>query len=447
MGATSGTCGRKVVWALDGNGVLTISGTGPMANYTQDGGKPWEARKSRITSIVVENGVTTIGEYAFRNCVNLESISLPEGLKTIGQYAFNDCDKLESLAIPAGVTIGKDAFSYCDLLASVNLGSEDRIGYEAFRDDPSLATIIFTEGIQIIGDYSFYNCDSLERISLPESMESVGEYAFSICNLLQEVEIANGLETIKRKAFAGCNNLATINIPDSVTGIGESAFGEQYESHPRYSYMHCTNLKTITLSSSLEMIPESCYYRSGLEEITIPEGISFIGSNAFYNNASLTAIHLPLTMEEIASSAFNECNNLTDVYFAGTQAQAENILIGTYNTALTSATWHFEPAPEEPEEPEEPGTELKLPRMLMTIEAEAFAGVKAETITIPDSVDVIESRAFANCPNLKVVYFEGSPFSIANDILDGCEDFVVSVLKGSSAEKWANRKGLPVIYH
>jgi len=160
----------------------------------------------------------------------------------------------------------------------------------------------------------------------------------------------------------------------------------------------------------------------------------------------LTTVYLPSTMEEIASGAFSECSSLTDVYFSGTQAMAEEILIGTNNTYLSSATWHCTGIPEPPEPPQ-PSPVLTLPSFLSTIEEEAFAGVSAEKIIIPASVDEIESKAFANCPNLEMIYFEGSPYSIANDILYGCENVTISVSQGSSAEKWATRRGYTVVYH
>ena len=174
--------------------------------------------------------------------------------------------------------------------------------------------------------------------------------------------------------------------------------------------------------------------------MTIPEGISSIGEYAFYSNNPLTTLYLPSTLENVSSSAFGGCTNLTDVYFAGTKAQAEAILIGTGNTCLSSATWHFNG------NPQSTGT-LTLPAVLATIESEAFAGVGAKTIVVPASVDEIRSRAFANCTNLETLYFEGSPFSMASDILSGCNNVTVSVVQGSSAERWAKRYGFPVVYH
>ncbi len=189
----------------------------------------------------------------------------------------------------------------------------------------------------------------------------------------------------------------------------------------------CPNLQTVKLSSGMTGIPSGGFYDRAISELTIPEGISGIGQNAFYSNP-LTTLYLPSTLENVSSSAFGSCSNLTDVYFAGTKAQAETIQIGTGNTCLSSATWYFNGNPQST-------ATLTLPAMLATIESEAFAGVGAKTIVVPASVDEIQSRAFANCTNLETLYFEGSTFSIASDILSGCGSVTVSVVQGSSAER------------
>ena len=218
--------------------------------------------------------------------------------------------------------------------------------------------------------------------------------------------LSNTLASIGYEAFSWCSSLTSIEFPDSLTYLGA------------WSFISCP-----------------------LSELTIPEGITIIEGYTFASNSSITTLYLPSTLENVASSAFSGCSNLSDVYFAGTQEEAEAILIGTNNTYLSAATWHFSAV-----SPQSLKT-LKLPSTLSTVESEAFAGVSAQRIIIPASVDVIESKAFANCSYLQMLVFEGSPYSIATDILSGCANVTVSVSEGSSAEKWANRLGLTVIYH
>ena len=140
----------------------------------------------------------------------------------------------------------------------------------------------------------------------------------------------------------------------------------------------------------------------------------------------------------IDTYCFDICPNLSDVYYAGTQAEAEAIQIGTGNTSLTAATWHFTALPDQA---------LRLPESLGVIEREAFAGVDAQAVVVPASVEVIESQAFANSPRLRLLRFEGSPASIADDVLLGCEDVVIQAAPGSAAETWALENGYAVTHN
>ena len=498
MGATSGSCGRKTVWALSSDGTLTVSGTGTMNSYTADAGKPWEARKSSIKAVVVSEGVTSIGDYAFRDCPNLASVSLPEGLKSIGQYAFSNCDKLASVAVPDGIAIGNYAFSYCDSLARIELGSEVRTGSYAFADCDKLTTLTLKEGLQSIGEHAFDNCDRLTKVTVPESMESIGSYAFIDCSALRTVTIPEGLERIGSYSFAGCNSLTGIQLPSSLTTLGEGTFG--YSSHYGINpcYRSCTSFSSVVLSESITEIPYKCFENCNLTEVTIPEGIETIRANAFYSNTSLEAIYLPVSMGEIASNAFAECSSLTDVYYAGTQAQAEEILIGTENTYLSSATWHCAPthmwsvtytwsddnseitatrtcslhddeietetvaveaqitlAPTQNSTGEycyvsnpftNPAFEtqyklisgipalkdmniLKLPSYLLVIETEAFSGLNCDAVIVPEGCETIQSKAFAECKNLKYVFIPKTVINIAEDAFINCPDVILDIQK------------------
>ena len=153
--ATSGKCGENVSWSLDSNGVLTISGTGEMRSYSV-GYSPFSGNDS-IKSVVIKNGVTSIGEWVFQPCKNLKSITIPDSVTSIGRYAFCGCKSLESITIPDSVTsIGSGAFSYCSSLESVNIPSS----------------------VTSIGVLVFYGCTSLKSISIPGSVTSIGDYAF-----------------------------------------------------------------------------------------------------------------------------------------------------------------------------------------------------------------------------------------------------------------------------
>ena len=115
---SSGSCGSNLTWELDSDGTLTISGTGEMNYYNT----PWESNRSEIKKVILKNGVTSIGDYAFRDCSNMTSVTIPKGVKSIGSRAFYNCSRLTSVTIPDSVTsIGSYAFGACNNIKEVHI--------------------------------------------------------------------------------------------------------------------------------------------------------------------------------------------------------------------------------------------------------------------------------------------------------------------------------------
>ena len=399
IGATSGTCGSKATWTYT-DGVLTISGTGGMANYTSASGTPWEARKSSITAVVVENGITSVGDYAFYDCDSLTSVSLPEGLRTIGNYALYSCNALSTINLPSGVTS--------------------------------------------LGSYSFAYNEKLKNVTLPSTLTTIGSNAFYCCSALTKITLPEELTAIQYEAFYG-TNLSEITIPNSVSQMGAGAFS------------NCYNLSTVNLSSSLATLPESAfasnYYGpyNKISEITIPEGVTNIGKSVFASAAQLTTVHLPLSLEGISTSAFYNCENLANIYYAGTQEQAESILIGTSNTNLTSATWHFGSSGQGGEEPSNKlgdnlTWEISSAGALTIKGTGTMANLtgnapwsdqinKITTVTIENGVSSIGSNAFAGCDQVLIVNLPSTVTIIGESAFAQCPEIKVVNYAGTTAQK------------
>lgn len=211
--AAPGTCGSKgdnLTWALDEeNGVLTISGQGDMADYSEDIA-PWDDKRESLTSVIIKQGVTGIGSGAFCFCAALSTVTLPDGLKRIGDGAFGGCESLKELAIPSSVeTIGNGAFSYCTRLEKATLPQK------------------LTE----LSDSLFEDCAGLTEVNIPQSVAAIGENAFKGCKALAVTSIPDGVKTIGKEAFASCAAVEELKIPTGVERIGESAFkGTNIES-------------------------------------------------------------------------------------------------------------------------------------------------------------------------------------------------------------------------
>ncbi len=211
-GAESVTC--TFVWDFtDTNnkfGILTISGSGAMADSTPywarsgyDYRTPEGNERGRtINKVIVEEGITYIGDFAFYGCTYLDSVSLPSTLKSIGDLAFADCP-IETIDIPSGVTsIGQSAFNGCSNLTSITI----------------------PEGVKYIERQAFQKCSSLTSVTIPDGVIQIGMYAFVDCTGLQTVSIPSSIQNIGNDAFKGCTSLTTVNVPCS------------WENNPLYTF-------------------------------------------------------------------------------------------------------------------------------------------------------------------------------------------------------------------
>lgn len=206
----SGTCGAEgnngdnLTWILDDEGVLTISGTGAMANWREEM-SPWYGIYYKVKSVVIEDGVTSIGNYAFNRCKNLNNITLLNGVTSIGNYAFSSCTSLKNITLPNSVT---------------------SIGDYAFNNCRSLNNITLLNGVTSIGQRAFLGCKSLISITLLNSVTSIGNAAFSSCSSLNSITLPNSVTSIGDTTFSGCSSLISITLPNSVTSIGVYAFSD-----------------------------------------------------------------------------------------------------------------------------------------------------------------------------------------------------------------------------
>ena len=199
----SGSCGENVTWTLTADGTLTISGTGAMTDYTYDSRSPWYSCRAYIKRVVMQQGVTSIGDHAFWDCSGLTSVTIPDGVTSIGDSAFSGCTALTSVTIPGSVTsIGGGAFSGCTSLTSVAIPSS----------------------VTEIGGSAFSGCTGLASVTIPDSVTSIGDSVFSGCTALTAVTISDGVTAIGGSTFSNCIRLAKVTIPKSVTSIGKNAF-------------------------------------------------------------------------------------------------------------------------------------------------------------------------------------------------------------------------------
>ena len=404
------------------------------------------------STVILQEGLTSVPNYAFYNCSSLSSIEIPSTVTSIGFSAFENCSSLSSITIPGGVTsIGSNTFSDCSSLSSVTFDGDSQltsIDYNAFYDCSSLSSINIPDGVTSIGDYAFEGCSSLSTVTFGENSQltSIGSQAFSKCSSLSSINIPEGVTSIDERTFEYCSSLSSINIPEGVTSIGEFAFSD------------CSSLSSIILPEGVTSISNWTFNGcSSLSSINIPDGVTSIGSDAFRNCYSLSSITIPERVISIDSSAFSSCYSLVEVYNyspsitvnEGETSSSNNGYLGQYALYVYNAKDGTEPEPtklsvEKNVQYYTDGTdiiaigtfgnrnainEITFKDDTTKINTYAFYQCYALTsVTLPSSVINIGSFAFTFCCALAEVYNYSSFLNITDNYSNGYVGYYAKVV-------------------
>ena len=292
--------------------------------------EPNEARH-----IVIGEGIESIPDEAFIGWTALESVTLSSDVTTIGDNAFKDCASLKNVSVSSGKTsnvtnIGDGAFENCKVLKSVDLSKVTSIGNRVFCNCVTLENLDLSK-VTSIGNRVFYNCATLKNLDL-SNMTEIGPSSFYGCTSLESVNLSN-VKKIGGDAFNGCANLKEVALPETaiLETIGIGAFEN-------------TALTAFNWPSTITAIPDRVFCDcTELISVTLPEGVTSIGINAFSNTA-LTTITIPASVTVISNGAFSGTpltsvtlpESLTSMGYIG----ESNLAIGTFEncTALTSVT-------------------------------------------------------------------------------------------------------------
>ena len=444
----SNTCGENLTWTLE-NGTLTISGTGRMDDYEQSqelpdrngtarpgSSAPWSG--SAFTALVVEDGVTSIGNYAFEGC-GMTEVSLPGTLVSLGEGAFERCENLKTVTLPDSVTeIGMFAFCECTGMTEIRLSASlASIGTAAFQTCVKLTEITLPESLRSAGMYTFLNCSALKTVTLPASLEMMGEYAFEGCQALRNVIVPKDSYAERYCAKKGLSYIYTGSVTEAVPTeapggtcgknltwrlegytLTISGSGEMDDYDSVYT-------ETDAYGSSYFLYTTAPWFGRYFSRVVVENGVTRIGSFAFYSSGTLQSIQLPDTLKSIGSKALSD-------------------------TALKRV--------ELPDSVESVGREaffgcsslekVKLPAELKVLPVECFYGcVSLREIVLPDTLQSIGGSAFAHCEKLREIRLPASVFAIGNNAFSNCtklEGYIVE--KGSYAEEYCIGKYLPYSY-
>ena len=298
--ATSGTCGNNVTWSYDTSiCTLTITGTGAMYNYSYDVNsgynRPWESYEDSIKKVVINDGVTTIGNYAFYGCKSLTSVTIGDSVTIIGYEAFdntayyNNSSNWENNVL----YIGKHLIKAKETLSG---------------------PYTIKEGTKTIEGHAFACCDNLTSVTIPDSVTTIDGMAFYGCNSLTSVIIPDSVMIIGYWAFNSCNSLTSITVDSN----------NQYYSSDEYGVLF--NKDKTTLIQYPTGNTRTIY--------TIPNSVTTIGDDAFAHCDSLTSVTIPDSVITIGGRVFGWTFNLKTIRYSGTEEEWEKISIGADNEKL-----------------------------------------------------------------------------------------------------------------
>lgn len=453
--AESGTCGAEgdnLTWDLTG-GVLTVSGTGAMADYESASPAPWDTYKASINSVVINDGVTTIGKRAFYNIDAMTSVAIANSVTTIGQSAFYGCDGLTSFEVPKGITsVGSYALDNCAHLTaivwnakkcdykfdipskikSITFGEEvETLSSSCCAGMSELTSVIIPNSVTTIGYRAFTGCSKLASVTIGNSVTSIGENAFQNCDALTSIDIPNSVTTIGQSAFYDCDVLATVTIGCSVTSIGAQAFSE------------CDKLANITCKAvTPPTCGEDCFKYSSKYDLLVPAGSEDAYALAWSGRKSIDALEdeylasgtcgtnltWTLSYDGIltisGTGAMTDWSSAADVPWSDNHAAVKSVAIGSGVTSIGGYAFH------------------------------KFTALTE--ITIPEKVLIIGASAFSGCSGLTTIYSDAAnPPACGTDAFAGVKTTTLtvfvpaeSVAKYNDAEPWKSFKvtKIPVPY-
>lgn len=432
-----------------------------------------------INSVVLSDGVTAIGEYAFASCSNLFSVTLGSQVASIGECAFESCNRLVEVINHSALEIWVGNWDYgqvaarakeihtgeskllwngdytfyrqnetyylvgyvgeeADLILPANCnGDTYEVDARAFHWRSDIRSVEISNGVTGIGTEAFYGCTSLSSVVVPASVKWIGTYAFGYCPRLASVTISEGVERIESYVFENCSALTSLHIPASVMDIGSGLIRE------------CKNLTSVTVAEDNEYycIEDGILYTKdktaviaalrSKTEVVLPEGVLSIEQGAFRDCQNLTSIVLPSTLQRIGNQAFENCTSLSSIMipdsvthigwnaFCNCSALVE-VVIPDSVTYIGSSVFNNCSSL----------TSVTLPDGITSIENWVFGNCTALTsIIIPDGVTHIYGYAFYYCTSLTEVVIPDSVTYIGEFAFAECPD-LTSIYYTGTEEAW-----------
>ena len=408
-------------WTLYGDGTLYVKGEGSLELVIGIGE---EFDEERIKKLILEEGITALGEDVFRDCSGLREMVLPDSLEHIARYAFWSCKKLKSLYISENIKfIAETAFAGCGNIETLTV-SENNIYYDnrdncnaiiRTEDDTLIAgftNAIIPDSVKSIGEMAFYDNDKIEELFIPSGIENISELAFTECTGLKRITVSPDNPVFDSRE--NCNAIIETDTNTLRFGCINSFIPDSVEIIDKFAFFGIKELTQITIPSSVKTIDWWAFAETGLKEIVLPEGVETIYNTAFSGCDDLTSIYIPASATDIDGNPFMDCKSIKEIKVseenpiydsrndcnAIIETESNALIVGCKTTIIpgdvTSLKYYAFCG----------CTALKkiiIPNSVTEIEAGVFSYCGLTKITIPDSVTEMGYGVFKACKNLKQI--------------------------------------------
>jgi len=466
----SGSCGINLHWVIDESlKTLTITGSGPMFSFskTYQDRPPWLSYRDKFDKIIIQDGVTSVGDFAFDSLDHVTSVTIPNSIIFFGEASFKNCFKATSITLPSSVTtIKREAFFNCSGVKTIKTSNNLTIGREAFYNCSKLTSVELT-GEVTLDSYVFGACNSLKefkvtnlRGDVPSSLlincrnvvsvyitgniGNVKDYAFCNCSSLKDVTISNidGGALIQR-AFANCSSLTNVNIVgkifymdiytfDNCTSLTELklSFTHRWDYPSVYGYAirNCPKLEKVTFIGPMGRIETGFYGCDKLKSFVVEGNATSI--SGFSECPSLEEIRITGYVESVYGNSFANLKNLKTVSFGSVRWIYGN-LFGTQDNGCR-------------------GVSLYVKGSVESVNPNAFYNcLSLSSFEVGGSIGFIASKAFYGCRNLKVFTVLGSIPSLGDETFSRCDSLENMTIHGFNGtvpdQAFANCKSLKSI--
>ena len=382
------------------------------------------------SNVVIPENVKYIAGGVFKNCTNISAVTLPDDLLSIGQNAFYGCKNLTTMTIPKSVAeIGGNAIpSNCAISVY-----QPSAGYDYRGSNKTVLNSSYTKGndtfyyiIKPDDTAEIIGCETTStEITVPEEIDghtvsSIGDYGFAKCSTLNSITIPKNIKTIGKYAFDGCTGLINATIPTTVSAVGD------------YAFHNCTGLKNVTISEGVESIGKGCFYNcTSLTEAVVPDTAKYVGSYAFYNCTSMINATIGTTTESIGEYTFYNCEKLESVVIGYSVKSIGNYAF--YNCALgrvsipsaTTVIGNYAFANNGNM------TRATLRKNLLMIGDGAFKDCDLlSTISLPATVTSIGNEAFENCTSIASITIPAGVTEIKKRSFSNCSSLASVIIEG-----------------